>query len=58
MTILRLEIYGFSPPYRYRDSKGGGIMLYIREDIPSKIFLLATDKEPTESLSVLFVCSL
>ena len=33
-------------------------MLYIREDIPSKIFLQATDKEPTESLYVLFVCSL
>ena len=28
-------IHGFSPPYRLdRDSKGGGIMLYIREDIP------------------------
>ena len=44
-------IYGFSPPYRLdHDSKGGGIMLYIREDIPSKP--LATDKEPVESLYV------
>ena len=44
-------IHGFSPPYRLdRDSKGGGIMLYIREDIPSN--LLATDKEPIESLYV------
>ena len=42
-------IDGFSPPYGLdRDLKGGGIMLYIREDIPSN--LLATDKEPKESL--------
>ena len=32
-------IHGFSPPYRLdRDSKGGGIMLYIREDIPSNLY--------------------
>ena len=46
-------IHGFSSPYRLdRDSKGGcgGIMLYIREDIPSS--LLVTDKEPIESLYV------
>ena len=42
-------IHGFSPPYRLdRDSKGGGNMLYIREDIPSN--LLATGKEPIEIL--------
>ena len=30
-------IKGFSVPYRlYRTAKGGGILLYIREDIPSK----------------------
>ena len=44
-------IHGFSPPYRSdRDSKGGGVKLYIREDIP--LNLLATDKEPIESLYV------
>ena len=44
-------IRGFSPPYRLDpDSKGGGIMLYIRENIPSN--LLTTDKEPIESLYV------
>ena len=44
-------IHSFSPPYRLgRVSKGGGIMLYIREDIPSN--LLATDKEPIESVYV------
>ena len=36
-------IDGFSTPYRlYRDSNGGGIMVYVREDIPSN--LLATDE--------------
>ena len=31
-------IKGFSAPYRFdRNSKGGGLLLYIREDIPSKI---------------------
>ena len=44
-------IHGVSPHNRLdRDSKGGGIMLYIREDVPSN--LLATDKEPIESLYV------
>ena len=44
-------IHDFSLPYRlHRDSKGGGIRLYIREYIPSS--LLATDKEPIESLYV------
>ena len=44
-------IHGFSPPYRSdRDSKGGGVKLYIREDIPLNLF--ATDKEPIESLYV------
>ena len=44
-------IYGFSPPYRLaRDSKSGGIMWYIREDIPSN--LLTIDKEPIKSRHV------
>ena len=31
-------IDGYSTPYRFdRTSHGGGILLYIREDIPSKI---------------------
>ena len=42
---------GFSCPYRLdRDSKGGGIMLYVREDIPSNF--LASDNKPIESLYV------
>ena len=33
-------IHGFSEPYRFdRNSSGGGIPLYIREDIPSKLIL-------------------
>ena len=37
-------IDGFSTPYRLdHDSNGGGIMLYVREDIPSN--LLATDEK-------------
>ena len=37
-------IDGFSTHYRLdRDSNGGGIMLYVREDIPSN--LLATDEK-------------
>ena len=37
-------INGFSTPYRLdRDSSGGDIMLYVREDIPSN--LLATDEK-------------
>ena len=49
--IENFLIHGFSPPYRHdRDSECGGIMLYIREDIPSNF--LTTDKEPIESLYV------
>ena len=44
-------IDGFSSPYRLdRDSKGGGIMLYVREDIPSNF--LASDNKPIECLYV------
>ena len=45
-------IDGFSTHYRLdRDSNGGGIMLYVREDIPSN--LLATDgKNHIESFYV------
>ena len=41
----------FSTPYRLdRDSKGGGIMLYVRADIPSN--LLAFEDKPIESLFI------
>ena len=44
-------IHGFSPPYRLDcDLESGGIMLDIRENIPSN--LLAINKESIESLYV------
>ena len=36
----QFHIHGFSEPYRFdRNGKGGGILLYIREAIPSKLTL-------------------
>ena len=36
----QFHIHGFSEPYRFdRNGNGGGILLYIREDIPSKLIL-------------------
>ena len=44
-------IEGFSIPYRLdRDSKGGEIMLYVKEDIPSN--LIAFEDKPIESLFI------
>ena len=37
-------IKGFSAPYRFdRNSKGGGLFLYIRKDIPSKILTCSSN---------------
>ena len=34
----QFKIKGYAPPFRYdRNSHGGGILLFIREDIPTKI---------------------
>ena len=39
----QFHIHGFFEPYRIdRNSSGGGILLYIREDIPSKLILTKT----------------
>ena len=44
-------IGGFSKPYRLdRDSLGGGILLYVREDIPS--ILLEVETKSIESFYV------
>ena len=44
-------IDGFSTPFRHdRDKNGGGIMLYIREDIPAK--LVSSANLPVESFNV------
>ena len=38
--IGQFHIHGFSEPYRFdRNGNGGGILLYICEDIPSKLIL-------------------
>ena len=44
-------INGFSTPYRFdRNARGGGIFLYIREDIPSR--LLSSETSPIEGFFV------
>ena len=44
-------IPGYSSPYRFdRNCRGGGIMLYVREDIPSK--LLSIENQPIEGFYV------
>ena len=44
-------IEGFCTPYRLdRNSKGGGILLYVREDIPSN--LISMDISPIESFYI------
>ena len=49
--IGQFLINGYSEPFRIdRNSQGGGIMLYVREDIPSK--LLKVETSPTEGLYI------
>ena len=37
----QIHIHGFSKPYSFdRNGNGGGILLYICEDIPSKLILI------------------
>ena len=36
----QFRIEGFSTPYRFRDRNGGGILIYVREDIPSRLLTL------------------
>ena len=48
----QFRMKGFSVPYRYdRNGKGGGLLLYIREDIKSKL-LIKKSKCNIETLSV------
>ena len=36
----QFHIHGFSEPYKFdRNGNGGGILLYIREELPSKLIL-------------------
>ena len=44
-------IPGYSSPYGFdRNCRGGGIMLYVREDIPSK--LLSIENQPIEGFYI------
>ena len=44
--VNQFLIDGFSPPYWLdRHANGGGIMLYVREDIPSKLLPNNQDSE-------------
>ena len=47
----QFKISGFSRPFRLdRNSNGGGIMLFVREDIPAK--LIFTEVSPIEGFHV------
>ena len=49
---VQFLIKGFIAPYRFdRNSKGGGLLFYIREDIPSKIITYSS-KSDTETILV------
>ena len=42
--LAQFRLHGFSSPYRFdRNSRGGGILVYIREDIPSKFLDIKSD---------------
>ena len=48
----QFELNGFGTPYRYdKNSKGGGILLYVREDISSKLLKNSFETE-IESISI------
>ena len=48
----QFKVEGFTTPYRYgRNDKGGGLLLHIREDIPSRL-LQCKSQCNIESLSV------
>ena len=48
----QFRIEGYAPPFRYdRNSHGGGILLFIREDIPTKIISIT----PLKDFEVVFV---
>ena len=46
-------IKGYSTPFRLdRNQNGGGLLLYVREDIPCKILKEYTPEKPIENLFV------
>ena len=49
--VGQFKINGFSAPFRLDcNSNGGGIMLFVRKDIPAK--LIASETPPVEDLYV------
>ena len=49
----QFQINGFSCPYRFdRNAHGGGILLYFREDIPSKLLKEADFEGNLEAIFV------
>ena len=43
---VQFRIEGYAPPFRYdRKSHGGGILLFIREDIPTKLMSITPLKD-------------
>ena len=49
--VSQFLIDGYTPPFRLDcDNNGGGIMLFVREDIPCK--LLSTENHPMEGFHV------
>ena len=49
--VSQFLIDGYTPPFRLdRDNRGGGIMLFVREDIPCK--LLSVENHPMEGFYV------
>ena len=51
--LSQFILEGFTPPYRLgRTEHGGGLMLFIREDIPSK---LLPNVNPSGSIENIFV---
>ena len=49
----QFEVDGFTTPYRVdRDYDGGGILLYIRQDIPSKLLINVKISENLEGVFI------
>ena len=49
--LAQFKVNGFNAPFRLdRNSNGGGIMLFVRDDIPAK--LIASETPPVEGLYV------
>ena len=46
-------IQGFAAPFRLdRTNTGGGILIYVRDDIPSKLLNISYVSSPTECLAI------